>query len=241
MTDDSDFDSRALDRTERMVGAGAVREIIDLFLGRAPGELKNAIKAAQMGDLETGANALHSLQSSAAMLGATKLLELSRKMYRLARDGDAEGFRADTGSLKEAMDETRAYLEARRQAGTLPRIALVEDNPDNTLLVRALLEDSYEVDDYGDGESALEGLGETRADLVLLDISLPRMSGSDVLRKIRADSELSGIPVVALTAHAMSGDRERFAREGFDGYVTKPITDERSLIETIENLLRSRR
>ncbi len=67
------------------------------------------------------------------------------------------------------------------------------------------------------------------------------MSGSDVLRRIRSEPELCGIPVVALTAHAMSGDRERFAEEGFDGYIAKPITDERALIDTIENLLRSRR
>ncbi len=240
MTDDSGFDTSALDRTERMVGAAAVREIIDLFLGRAPGELGKAIEASQNGDLETSAKALHSLQSSAAMLGATDLLEHSRKMYRLARDGDAKGFGAGTEQLKDAMDKTRDYLEARRRAGALPRIALVEDNPDNTLLVRALLEDSYEVDDYDDGESALEGLGNVRADLILLDISLPRMSGSDVLRKIRSEPELAGIPVVALTAHAMSGDRERFAQEGFDGYIAKPITDERALIDTIEKLLRAR-
>lgn len=116
------------------------------------------------------------------------------------------------------------------------RLALIEDNADNRLLVRTLLEDLYEIDEYEDGASALAGMDERLPDLVLLDISLPGMDGSEVLTKIR-DGELSHLPVIALTAHAMAGDRERFLAQGFDDYVTKPIVDEDALIGSIERAL----
>jgi two-component system cell cycle response regulator DivK len=120
-----------------------------------------------------------------------------------------------------------------------PRIAVVEDNPDNRLLVHALLEDLYDLSEYETGASALEGLVEDGPDLVLLDISLPEMDGTEVLRWIRDQEELKGVPVVALTAHAMAGDREKYLAEGFDDYVTKPIVDESILLETIARWLTS--
>ena len=121
----------------------------------------------------------------------------------------------------------------------MKRIAVVEDNPDNRLLVRAILEDRYDVSEYETGAAALEGIRADRPHLVLLDISLPGMDGAEVLRHIRADLTLCGLPVVALTAHAMSGDRERFIDAGFDEHIPKPITDEQILLGTIERLLTS--
>jgi CheY-like chemotaxis protein len=120
-----------------------------------------------------------------------------------------------------------------------PRIAVVEDNPDNRFLVQALLEDLYDISEYDSGLAALEGLIADGPDLVLLDISLPEMDGTDVLRWIREQEELKDLPVVALTAHAMAGDRERYLAEGFDDYVTKPIVDETILLETIARWLTS--
>jgi CheY-like chemotaxis protein len=117
------------------------------------------------------------------------------------------------------------------------RIAVVEDNADNRLLVRAILEDSYVIIEFDSGSAALTGLNDARPDLILLDISLPEMDGTEVLRAIRADAELSALPVIALTAHAMAGDRERFLAQGFDDYLTKPIMDENVLIGSIERLL----
>ncbi len=102
-------------------------------------------------------------------------------------------------------------------------IAIVEDNADNRLLVVALLEDDYDVVEFEDGTSALAGLADSGARLVLLDISLPGMDGSEVLRGIRSDPALQALPVCALTAHAMSKDRERCTRVGCDGYLSKPI------------------
>ena len=116
-------------------------------------------------------------------------------------------------------------------------IAHVEENPDNRLLVRAILEDDYEIVDYETGMEALEGLRTRKPDLVLLDISLPEMDGTEVLRQIRQDPTLESLPVVALTAHAMRGDREKFLGAGFDDYVSKPIVDEAILLGAIQRLL----
>lgn len=119
----------------------------------------------------------------------------------------------------------------------MTRIALVEDNADNRLLVTAILEDLYAIEEYETGAEAIAGLQASPPSLVLLDISLPVMDGTEVLRRIRADAQLRPIPVVALTAHAMAGDREKFLGMGFDAYVTKPIIDESVLLGEIERLL----
>ena len=116
-------------------------------------------------------------------------------------------------------------------------IAVVEDNADNRLLLRAFLADRYEITEYETGPAALEGLASTKTDLVLLDVSLPGMDGLAVLAHVRADEKLKRLPVIALTAHAMHGDRERFLKAGFDDYVSKPIIDEQVLLNAIEKLL----
>ena len=117
------------------------------------------------------------------------------------------------------------------------KIAVVEDNPDNRALVQALLDEFYEIIEYEQGSDALAGFTHEKPDLILLDISLPGMDGTEVLQKIRSDDMLRALPVIALTAHAMAGDRERFLTAGFDDYITKPILDEAVLIQVIENHL----
>jgi CheY-like chemotaxis protein len=121
------------------------------------------------------------------------------------------------------------------------RIAVVEDNADNRLLLNALLADQYDVVEFADGGEALAGLPGAGADLVLLDISLPGLDGPAVLARLRQDPALSRLPVVALTAHAMAGDRERYLALGFDDYVTKPIVDEGLLYGAIARLLKGAR
>ena len=122
----------------------------------------------------------------------------------------------------------------------MARITVVEDNPDNRLLLQALLEDRHELTEFDNGADALEAMRAAPPDLVLLDISLPRMDGTEVLRRMRGDPVLAGVPVIALTAHAMSGDRERFMEQGFDDYVAKPIVDESILFASMERLLPDR-
>lgn len=122
----------------------------------------------------------------------------------------------------------------------MKRIAVVEDNPDNRLLVKVILEPGYKVSEYETGAAALEGFARERPDVLLLDISLPEMDGVDVLRRIRATSELVDLPVIALTAHAMAGDREKYLGLGFDDYVSKPIVDEALLLDAIQRRLTGR-
>ena len=117
------------------------------------------------------------------------------------------------------------------------KIAVVEDNPDNRLLVWAILDDHYEISEYETGVEAVDGLLDNIPDLVLLDISLPEMDGTEVLQWIRKQSELDGLPVIALTAHAMAGDREKYLSQGFNDYLTKPIVDEDVLMDTIARWL----
>ncbi len=117
------------------------------------------------------------------------------------------------------------------------KIAVVEDNPDNRLLVWAILDDHYEISEYETGVQAVDGLLDNIPDLVLLDISLPEMDGTEVLQWIRSQAELDGLPVIALTAHAMAGDREKYLEQGFNDYLTKPIVDEDVLMDTIERWL----
>ena len=119
----------------------------------------------------------------------------------------------------------------------MKRIAIVEDNPDNRLLLQAILEDQFNIAEYEDGASALQAFAESTPDLVLMDISLPGMGGQDVLSQLRDDPGLRNIPVIALTAHAMLGDRQCFLDAGFDDYVTKPVVDESILIGAITRLL----
>ena len=118
-----------------------------------------------------------------------------------------------------------------------PKIAVVEDNPDNRMLVQALLEDRFEISEYETGMEAVEGLPGNVPDVILLDISLPEMDGTEVLAWIREQKDLKDLPVIALTAHAMAGDRDKFLAAGFNDYVTKPIVDEALLIEAIERCL----
>ena len=117
------------------------------------------------------------------------------------------------------------------------KVAVVEDNPDNRMLVQALLEDRYEILEYESGVAAVERLGDDVPDLILLDISLPEMDGTEVLAWIREQDALKDLPVIALTAHAMAGDREKYLAAGFNDYVTKPIVDEDVLIGAIERWL----
>ena len=117
------------------------------------------------------------------------------------------------------------------------RIAVVEDNPDNRMLVEAILDELYDIVEFETGRQAVAELVEAKPHLILLDISLPEMDGTEVLEWIREQESLAGLPVIALTAHAMAGDREKYLNLGFDDYLTKPIIDETVLTGAIERCL----
>jgi two-component system, cell cycle response regulator DivK len=116
-------------------------------------------------------------------------------------------------------------------------ILIVEDNEMNRdMLSRRLQRRGYSVIIAPDGETGIAAAAENRPDLVLMDMSLPVIDGWEATRRIKADPATAGIPVIALTAHAMAGDREKAMEAGCDDYDTKPI-ELPSLIEKIVRLI----
>jgi two-component system, cell cycle response regulator DivK len=116
-------------------------------------------------------------------------------------------------------------------------ILVVEDNPQNRELVSDLLSLSgVRVLTAEDGETALDLLARELVDLVLMDVSLPRMDGLEAARRLKGMPSTAHLPVIALTAHAMKGDRERILAAGCDGYLTKPI-DTRVFVAAVERFL----
>jgi CheY-like chemotaxis protein len=106
----------------------------------------------------------------------------------------------------------------------MPKILLIEDNEMNRdMLSRRLVRGGYEVIIAEDGARGVAMATSDRPDLILMDMSLPVIDGWEATRRIKADPETSGIPVIALTAHAMSGDREKALAAGCNDYDTKPV------------------
>ncbi|MBN9161055.1 MAG: hypothetical protein BGO98_00080 [Myxococcales bacterium 68-20] len=119
----------------------------------------------------------------------------------------------------------------------MSRILVVEDHPLNRRLVRDILEfHGHEVVEAHDVSQAHARLSEHRVELVLLDVQIPGGGGEVVLRTIRNDPAFSKLPVVAVTAAAMSGDRARFLAAGFDGYISKPI-DTKTFASVVEGFI----
>jgi two-component system cell cycle response regulator DivK len=120
------------------------------------------------------------------------------------------------------------------------QILVVEDNQKNMKLLRDVLQTKgYRILEATTGSVAVELAGEHGPDLVLMDIQLPDFDGVEALRRLRADERTAAIPVLALTAQAMEGDRERFLAAGFDGYLSKPVNIV-ELLGTVEQYCRSR-
>lgn len=118
-----------------------------------------------------------------------------------------------------------------------PRILLVEDNEMNRdMLSRRLKRRGYEIEVAVDGQDGLQRATEGKPDLVLLDMDLPVIDGWEVARRLKSDEGTAGIPIIALTAHAMVGDRDQAIAAGCDDYDTKPVELKR-LLGKIEDLL----
>lgn len=122
-----------------------------------------------------------------------------------------------------------------------PLILLVEDREDNRVLARKLLERAgFRVVEATDGREALEQVAAQRPDLLLLDMSLPLVDGWTVARTLRQSPDFKDLLIVALTAHAMDGDRERALEAGCDEFLTKPI-EVAKFIPTVRRILERRR
>jgi len=127
------------------------------------------------------------------------------------------------------------------KSGLPKKILIVDDNQDGReLVVKVLKTRGYQTIEAVDGEEALEKAVAERPDLILMDRSLPKIDGYEVTRRLKAQEEFKDVPVVALTAHAMRGDREKALEAGCDGYISKPI-NVRELPELIKSYLAGKR
>lgn len=142
---------------------------------------------------------------------------------------------AETGSVERV-----SWISSQPSTGStgVHKILVVDDNSISRELVREALEGRrYLVVEASDGREALERMMENPPDLVLMDIQMPVMDGYAALQRIRQDPRFSGMRVVALTAYAMLGDREKALAAGFDGYIAKPV-NVHALRAQIDQILR---
>jgi two-component system, cell cycle response regulator DivK len=120
-------------------------------------------------------------------------------------------------------------------------ILYVEDNPDNRLLIRrVLMSEGYAVVEAANAKDALEKIKEAAPNLILMDINMPDMDGYTLTARLRAIPELNNVPIIALTANVMKGDRERSLEAGCDGYLQKPV-DIDTLTSQVEKYLTLKR
>ena len=104
------------------------------------------------------------------------------------------------------------------------RILYIEDNPDNRMLIRRVLQAAgYEVIEAADGRAGLRQAADARPDLILMDINLPEIDGYELTARLKQAPSLNRIPIIAVTANVMKGDREKTLAAGCDGYIQKPI------------------
>jgi two-component system, cell cycle response regulator DivK len=116
-------------------------------------------------------------------------------------------------------------------------VLLVEDNEDNLAVYRTILDHvGYHVIEARDGQEGLARATEDKPDIVLMDISIPKIDGWEVTRRLKSDPETRDIPVVALTAHALDEDREKAFSVGCDGYLAKPV-EPRKVVEEVRRFI----
>jgi len=162
------------------------------------------------------------------------------KVKLMLGNGAKEEFKVDLPSLKPQQvkkEEPQQQATSNKQPATsLPNILIVEDNRDNLTTIKAILKGKYHISEAIDGEIGLRKAQSEKPDLILLDMSLPKKSGQKIIAELKANNETKHIPVVAVTAQAMKGDKEKFLKSGCDGYVSKPI-DHLELLAEIGRLL----
>jgi two-component system cell cycle response regulator DivK len=104
------------------------------------------------------------------------------------------------------------------------RILYIEDNPENRMLMRrVLMAEGYIIEEAVDGQTGLQKAAESPPDLILIDINLPEIDGYEVTARLKQLPNMLGVPIIAVTANVMKGDREKTLAAGCDGYIQKPI------------------
>ncbi|MCB2148621.1 MAG: response regulator [Deltaproteobacteria bacterium] len=157
-------------------------------------------------------------------------------LFDAIMDGFGKAGGKETGRKRHFT--TRASIYRKPLKGI--RILVAEDNPTNQEVAQAILEGAgIAVTIVNNGEAAVQAIRDTPFDAVLMDIQMPRMNGYEATRQIRELPQGGTIPIVAMTAHAMKGDEEKCLESGMDGYISKPVNQDR-LFHTLWRLLRTR-
>jgi len=163
----------------------------------------------------------------------------SNNVYQLIQKGDVnrtELMNAVAGMVFKQPAEPAMPERIIVKIEGKPSVLVVEDNPDNMTTVKALLGDKYTVIEAVNGDEAASMAKKHKPDLILMDIALPVIDGISAFKTIRKDPGMMHIPVIALTASAMTNDREAILAHGFDAYIAKPI-DEKEFYKTINEVL----
>jgi CheY-like chemotaxis protein len=144
---------------------------------------------------------------------------------RILREGLARVVQKGGTALDNVVREAKQLLLAKRvvESGRLPRLLYVEDSPQNRDIVRRYLSNDYEIIEAEDGEQGVDRAGRDLPDLILMDLSLPRLDGWEATRRLKANPATKHIPVIAVTAHAGREDQTRATDAGCCDYITKPI------------------
>lgn len=234
-----------LDRsvTERLRGLGGdalVRRMVRLFLVTSD-EARLRIDAALANDhAHVAQAAAHHLFSSAAQLRLGAIAELAERVETAAKSGDLASARALAGEMTAGL--AAAAIELRQFLAELPgaaSVVVVDDSEDVRVLLHLILEPQFDVTEYATGSTALSGIRRIPPDLIIIDVSLPDMSGVDLLRAIRADDTLYNLPAVALTALA-EPEHTSFVETGFDLYIRKPVVDSDEFLRALERVMKNR-
>ena len=190
------------------------------------------------------ANATVIMLTSAGQRGdAARCLELGISAYLLKPINQQQLLKTMTGSLqKNTVNKTGSSFLTRhsiRESQRSLNILLAEDNPINQkLAVRLIQRMGHKVSIALNGRQALEAIETEKFDIILMDVQMPEMDGLEATQAIRTRESLTGrprVPIIAITAHAMAGDRDRCLEAGMDGYVSKPLNAQ-ELFEVIENI-----
>ena len=154
-----------------------------------------------------------------------------------ARPDEDAGGKDDRWRITEDRKEPSSVVRrpSSDSAGP-PCLLIVEDNPDNLTTIKAILQNRYRILEAADGEEGLRMASEIVPDLILLDMAMPKMDGFAVVRRIKDSKQLNRIPVIAMTARVMKGDREMILAAGCDDYISKPI-DPKDCINKIAEYL----
>jgi CheY-like chemotaxis protein len=234
------LDPAVIQRLRNLGGDALVRRLLRLFIVTSEESLQRITAAQATSAWHIVQPSAHHLFASAAQLQLEEIANCAAELEASARSGRTEQIESDIARVRAALDVARPALQ--QVLADLPqaqRIAVVDDSEDVRVLVRLVLEPQFDVTEYPDGTSALTGLRRFPPDLVVIDLTLPDISGMDLLEFMRLDAALRDLPTIALTAMNAS-EGKSFTDAGFSMHVRKPIVDTEDFLRKVNQLLKNR-